>query len=98
MFYTKLKYLLTNSSRFLSHAIFVMCVFSIQNAFALGVANLTNPYQNQSISNGIPCFSWNAATDAEKYTVQVSSDTNFNQYSKRWVLNDVVGTTQCWNT
>ncbi|MCY7296086.1 hypothetical protein HJG39_11695 [Alteromonas sp. a30] len=64
----------------------------------LGTAVLFSPDNNGTVTNGIPCFSWSETTGAQSYTVQVSSDTNFNQYSKRWVLNDVVGTTQCWNT
>ena len=67
------------------------------NTQALGKASLISPRNNVAVKNGRPCFEWHAAEGAEKYTVQVSSDTVFGPSSKRWVLNDVRSTRQCWN-
>jgi hypothetical protein len=63
----------------------------------LGTAVLNSPGLDQTLANGMPCFDWDTATSAEYYTVQVSSDTNFDQYSQRWVSADLSATEQCWD-
>lgn len=64
----------------------------------LGTAGLTSPAAGALLDNGIPCFDWTSAAEASHYTVQVSSDTNFNESSKRWVKADLTNTNQCWNS
>jgi len=89
------------SSRFSFGAVaFYGVIGSISlNVFAnsISTANLTSP-ANNAIVTSRPCFKWNSVSGADYYTVQVSSDTNFNQYSKRYILRDITATSACWST
>ena len=62
-------------------------------------AILISPLDGSTLSESI-CFDWEPATNTEYYSVQVSSDTNFDQYSKRWVLRDLdsATTSACWSS
>lgn len=60
-------------------------------------ANLISPVDNAELQGNEVCFSWNAAGGASYYTVQISSDANFNELSKRWVEKDLSGTSSCWS-
>jgi hypothetical protein len=62
----------------------------------LGSATLSLPTDNQTVS-GVLCFDWEPADGATHYTVQIGSDTNFDENSKRWVLRDLTTTDTCWS-
>lgn len=64
---------------------------------AIGQAQLVSPINNAEKQLSAPCFSWQHAAGATHYTVQVSSDTAFNEHSQRWVAQDWRSTQICWS-
>lgn len=71
---------------------------SCRNINVLGTASLSAPVNNSISDDGKPCFSWQPTPNANYYTLQISSDTNFDANSKRWIKRDLTSTSACWDT